>query len=161
MVGGGVASSGDLLLAAIREAIYRRSLPLANRDLQIAYSPLGLQAGMAGASFMVSDELFSRQRLGRWISRGSPIGVPEMSASGLIVAPGLGFSGLFGVSQSGLQICRPFEAETGILQRELGSYKHCRVSFSMSSPGAAIKGVSRDVTARSSQTRVLFSTSPN
>ena len=78
LIGGGVASSGDLLLAAIREAVYRRSLPLATRDLRIAYSPLGHRAGLMGASFMVSDELFSRQRLGRWISRGSPIGLPEI-----------------------------------------------------------------------------------
>ena len=33
VVGGGVAQSGDQLLAAIRETVYRRSLPLATREL--------------------------------------------------------------------------------------------------------------------------------
>ena len=33
VIGGGVAGAGDLLLATIRQAIYRRSLPLATRDL--------------------------------------------------------------------------------------------------------------------------------
>ena len=78
IVGGGVASAGDVLLAAIREAVYQRSLPLATRNLQIAFSPLGVQAGMMGAAFMVSDELFSRQLLGHWISRGKPLGLPEL-----------------------------------------------------------------------------------
>ncbi len=34
LVGGGVAAAGDMLLAAIRESVYRRSLPLATRELQ-------------------------------------------------------------------------------------------------------------------------------
>ena len=33
VIGGGVAQSGDQLLAAIRETVYRRSLPLATREL--------------------------------------------------------------------------------------------------------------------------------
>ena len=33
VIGGGVAASGDLFLAAIRETVYRRSLPLATREL--------------------------------------------------------------------------------------------------------------------------------
>ncbi len=35
VIGGGVAGAGDLLLATIRQAIYRRSLPLATRDLTV------------------------------------------------------------------------------------------------------------------------------
>ena len=45
VIGGGVAQSGDQLLAAIRETVYRRSLPLATRDLLIQRSSLG---GLAG-----------------------------------------------------------------------------------------------------------------
>ena len=33
-IGGGVANSPDVLLASIRESIYRRSLPLATRNLR-------------------------------------------------------------------------------------------------------------------------------
>ena len=35
VVGGGVANAGDGLLAAIRQTVYGRSLPLATRDLVI------------------------------------------------------------------------------------------------------------------------------
>jgi predicted NBD/HSP70 family sugar kinase len=45
VIGGGVAQSGDQLLAAIRETVYRRSLPLATRDLLIQRSSLGALAG--------------------------------------------------------------------------------------------------------------------
>ncbi len=72
LVGGGVAGAGDLLLAAIREHVYRRSLPLATRDLQIVLSPLADQAGLRGAAAMVTDELFGPGRIVRWLSRRTP-----------------------------------------------------------------------------------------
>ena len=80
IVGGGVAESGDQLLAALREAVYRRSLPLATRELRITRSPMSNRAGVRGAAHMVADELFSRARLGSWIDRGSPVGLPELAA---------------------------------------------------------------------------------
>ena len=63
VVGGGVAGAGDGLLAAIRENVYRRSLPLATRDLQIVRSELGGQVGVIGAAATVADELFSHDQL--------------------------------------------------------------------------------------------------
>ena len=53
VIGGGVANSPDQLLASIRETVYRRSLPLATRDLLIQRSSLGGLAGVIGASSMV------------------------------------------------------------------------------------------------------------
>ncbi len=79
LIGGGVAGAGDQLLATIRQSVYRRSLPLATRELRIDRSPLGDRAGLMGAGFMVIDELFSRQRLGHWIDDGSPAGRPELA----------------------------------------------------------------------------------
>jgi glucokinase-like ROK family protein len=70
VVGGGVAQSGDVLLAAIRETVYRRSLPLATRDLVVQRSSLGALAGVVGASTMVLDQLFNRDALERWIRAG-------------------------------------------------------------------------------------------
>jgi glucokinase-like ROK family protein len=67
VIGGAVAQSGDLLLAAIRETVYRRSLPLATRDLLIQRSSLGALAGVMGASAMVVDQLFARDNVGRWM----------------------------------------------------------------------------------------------
>ena len=65
VVGGGVAQSGDQLLAAIRETVYRRSLPLATRELIIHRSSLGALAGVIGASSMVVEQLFSREAMAR------------------------------------------------------------------------------------------------
>ena len=79
VVGGGVANAGELFFAAIRNATYGRSLPLATRDLRIARSPVGDEAGLRGAAFMVVDELFSRHLLPLWIQPGSPVGQPRLT----------------------------------------------------------------------------------
>lgn len=78
LLGGKVADAGDLLLAAVREGVYHRSLPLATRDLQITLSTLQPDPGLYGAGFMVLDELFSRQLLGRWLHHGTPAGRTEV-----------------------------------------------------------------------------------
>jgi glucokinase-like ROK family protein len=79
LLGGGVALAGDVILAAVREVVYRRSLPLATRELRIARSTLTPDPALSGAAHMVLDELFSRQRLGRWLPAGSPSGLPELA----------------------------------------------------------------------------------
>lgn len=82
VVGGGVAQSGDQLLASLREAVYRRSLPLATRDLLIKRSPLGPRAGVIGASWMVVDQLFSRDSIARWRLAGTAVpGTAPMDAA--------------------------------------------------------------------------------
>jgi predicted NBD/HSP70 family sugar kinase len=77
VIGGGVANSPDQFLAAIRETVYRRSLPLATRELLIQRSSLGGLAGVIGASSMVVDELFARASIARWIEAGEPSGATE------------------------------------------------------------------------------------
>ena len=77
VIGGGVANSGDGFLAAIRETVYRRSLPLATRHLLIQRSSLAGLAGVLGASAMVVDELLSLEVLERWIEQGSPAGLVD------------------------------------------------------------------------------------
>jgi glucokinase-like ROK family protein len=81
VIGGGVADSGDLLLAAIRETVYRRSLPLATRELLIQRSSLGSLAGVTGAAAMVADQLFSLESLATWMHAGTPGGLPAASFS--------------------------------------------------------------------------------
>ncbi len=71
VIGGGLSHSGDQLLAAVREAIYRRSLPLATRELLIQRSSLGGLAGVIGASGMVVDQLFARDYIATWVASGS------------------------------------------------------------------------------------------
>jgi glucokinase-like ROK family protein len=82
VVGGGVAAAGDTLLAAIREAVYRRSLPLATRELEIRRSALGSRSGVVGVASMVIDELFSRECLASWFDVGSPNGRPDLALVG-------------------------------------------------------------------------------
>ncbi|EID52649.1 ROK family protein [Saccharomonospora xinjiangensis] len=78
IIGGGVSGAGDLLLAAVRETVYRRSLPLATRELRITRSELSDRAGLVGAAFMALDELFAAERLARWVGNGSPAGDPAL-----------------------------------------------------------------------------------
>ncbi len=82
VIGGGVANSPDQLLAAIRETVYRRSLPLATRELLIQRSSLGGLAGVIGASSMVVDELFSRGAIGQWLAAGEPSPMLEVEGAG-------------------------------------------------------------------------------
>ena len=57
VIGGGVAEFGDVFLASVRQGIYRRSLPLATRNLQINKSILGKMSGLIGCAFMTVDQL--------------------------------------------------------------------------------------------------------
>ncbi len=83
VIGGGVANSPDVLLASIRESIYRRSLPLATRNLLIQRSSLGGLAGVIGASGMVVDQLFSRESLARLTDpEPSAAELPELVLAG-------------------------------------------------------------------------------
>jgi glucokinase-like ROK family protein len=79
IIGGGVAQSGDQLLASIRETVYRRSLPLATRELLIQRSSLGQLGGVIGMSALVVDQLFDRAAIERWLPAGVPAGMPEVA----------------------------------------------------------------------------------
>jgi predicted NBD/HSP70 family sugar kinase len=81
VLGGGVAHAGDHVLAAIRESVYRRSLPLATRTLRIEPSALGDAAGLAGAVHLVLDAVFAPERLPVWLPYSAPAGHPEVAAA--------------------------------------------------------------------------------
>ncbi|MEU4449480.1 ROK family transcriptional regulator [Actinosynnema sp. NPDC050801] len=59
VVGGTLALAGEMLLAGVREAIYRRSLPLATENLRIVPSQVGDDAGVLGAAAMVVQHVLS------------------------------------------------------------------------------------------------------
>jgi predicted NBD/HSP70 family sugar kinase len=80
VLGGSVAESADVLLASVREAVYRQSHPLATRDLRILRSQLGGTAALIGAACLVSDEIFSPPMLQNWIAYGSPRRLPSFLA---------------------------------------------------------------------------------
>ncbi|KOV82948.1 ROK family transcriptional regulator [Nocardia sp. NRRL S-836] len=59
VVGGDLAAAGEMLLAGVREAVYRRSLPLATENLRIVPSRAGEVAGVLGAAAMVIHHVLS------------------------------------------------------------------------------------------------------
>jgi len=71
VIGGSVSEAGDQLLATVRENIFRRSLPLATRDLEIRLGDSGELAGLRGAAEMVISELFEPKILKQWIDFGN------------------------------------------------------------------------------------------
>ncbi|MFT4081673.1 MAG: ROK family protein [Nocardioides sp.] len=79
IIGGGVAQLGDQFLAAVRQSVYSRSLPLATRDLKIVLTGASDRIGLVGAAYTVIDELFSRDCLSRWLGSGSPAGHPDLT----------------------------------------------------------------------------------
>ena len=59
VLAGALADSGEILLAAVREAIYRRSHPLATRDLRIVRSQLAGSAELVGAASHAAEQVFA------------------------------------------------------------------------------------------------------
>jgi len=78
VLGGALAQSSDILLAAVREAVYRRSHPLVSRDLRIVRSQMGSSAALVGAAISVSDETFEPHTLSAWVSFSSPLKHPDV-----------------------------------------------------------------------------------
>jgi glucokinase-like ROK family protein len=64
VIGGGVANIGHSLLAEIRSTVYRRSLPLATRNLPIVLSELEGVAGVTGASVLGAEGVLQATRVG-------------------------------------------------------------------------------------------------
>src|SRR5271166_2863587 len=77
VLAGALAHSGEILLAAVREAIYRRSHPLVTRDLRIVRSELAGSAELIGAAALALDDLFDLPRAREWM----PLGTPRLQPS--------------------------------------------------------------------------------
>ena len=66
---GGVASAGAPLLAGIREAVYRRSMPLAARALEITVSDAPDMSGRVGAALMAIEEYLDEDSVDQTLAR--------------------------------------------------------------------------------------------
>ncbi|WP_425961041.1 ROK family protein [Rhizobium nepotum] len=71
VIGGTLATLDDHLLAGVRELVYKRSLPLATRDLEIVISPPDPDAGIVGAAFLVVEEQMKEINVESVIARHS------------------------------------------------------------------------------------------
>jgi predicted NBD/HSP70 family sugar kinase len=63
VIGGQLARIEEQLFAGIRELVYRRSLPLATRNLQIVASTLDTRAGLVGLALLLADGIFAPDRI--------------------------------------------------------------------------------------------------
>lgn len=70
VLGGTLAECQDHLLAGVRETIYRRSLPLATRTLQVVNSRLGELAALHGAAHLVIDLVIAPATVNRALAQG-------------------------------------------------------------------------------------------
>jgi predicted NBD/HSP70 family sugar kinase len=85
VIGGQLAHADEPLLAGIREVVYRRSLPLATRDLQITTSRLDYRAGVTGLALMLGDHLFASHAVNQLL--GMESGGSEAENSALEITP--------------------------------------------------------------------------
>jgi predicted NBD/HSP70 family sugar kinase len=73
VLSGSLVQTNDILLAAVREAVYGASHPLVTRDLRIIRSQMGSSAGLVGAARVASEALFTPSFLKEWVMQGSPL----------------------------------------------------------------------------------------
>ncbi|KQR26050.1 ROK family protein [Microbacterium sp. Leaf151] len=71
VIGGAIASAGELFLAEIRHRVYELSLPLATRDLVIKTSENDTREPVRGGVDLAQEQLFEVS-LPRWFSEGRP-----------------------------------------------------------------------------------------
>lgn len=79
VLSGSIVQTNDILLAAVREAVYGASHPLVTRDLRIIRSQMGSSAGLVGAARVASEALFAPAFLKEWVMQGSPLGHPAFA----------------------------------------------------------------------------------
>jgi predicted NBD/HSP70 family sugar kinase len=68
VIGGGLSSAGEYLMAGVREVVYQRSLPLATARLRIVQSMAAEHAGVLGAGRMVIDHVLSPDGVERLVA---------------------------------------------------------------------------------------------
>jgi predicted NBD/HSP70 family sugar kinase len=89
VLSGSVVQTNDIILAALREAVYGASHPLVTRDLRIIRSQMGSSAGLVGAARVGAELLFAPGFLKDWVMQGTPLLHPAFVAyrAGLDTAP--------------------------------------------------------------------------
>jgi predicted NBD/HSP70 family sugar kinase len=76
VLGGAIASAGEVFLAEVRQRIYELSLPLATRDLQITFSAKDEREPLRGGAELAREQLFN-VTFARWFANEQPF--PELT----------------------------------------------------------------------------------
>lgn len=71
VIGGAVASAGEVFLAVVRQRVYELSLPLATRDLSIVNSANDIREPIRGGAELAREQLFD-VTFPRWFANGRP-----------------------------------------------------------------------------------------
>ena len=89
VLSGSIVQTNDIILAAVREAVYGASHPLVTRDLRIIRSQMGSSAGLVGAARVGAELVFAPAFLKDWVMQGSPLLHPGFAAfrAGLDAVP--------------------------------------------------------------------------
>jgi predicted NBD/HSP70 family sugar kinase len=89
VLSGSIVQTNDIILAAVREAVYGASHPLVTRDLRIIRSQMGSSAGLVGAARAGAELLFAPDFLKDWVMQGSPLLNPDFASyrAGLDAVP--------------------------------------------------------------------------
>jgi predicted NBD/HSP70 family sugar kinase len=71
VIGGELAQAHEQLLAGVREIVYRRSLPLATRNLRIVRETEDLKVGVTGAALLAIESLVSQVAVDLTLARAA------------------------------------------------------------------------------------------
>lgn len=80
VIGGAMASAGEVYLAEVRQRVYELSLPLATRDLRILLSVNDEREPLRGGVELAREQLFETT-FPRWFAQGKPGPVKTLTAS--------------------------------------------------------------------------------
>ncbi|MGP0222459.1 ROK family protein [Paenarthrobacter sp. NCHU4564] len=80
VIGGAMASAGEVYLAEVRQRVYELSLPLATRDLRILLSVNDEREPLRGGVELAREQLFEIT-FPRWFAQGKPGPVKTLAAS--------------------------------------------------------------------------------
>ena len=73
VIGGDLSEVHEQILAGVREVTFRRSLPLATRDLDTVPSKLGDRAGAIGAAIMAIEHILAPEAIDLVVQEGAPV----------------------------------------------------------------------------------------
>ncbi|WP_376796343.1 ROK family protein [Thermogemmatispora sp.] len=90
VLGGRLAHADEPLLAGIREVVYRRSLPLATRTLQITTSRLDIHAGVVGLALLLGEYLYAPELVD--LALDPPTSLPPLQSYGPLSGKALAYT---------------------------------------------------------------------
>jgi predicted NBD/HSP70 family sugar kinase len=80
VIGGAMASAGEVYLAEVRQRVYELSLPLATRDLRILLSVNDEREPLRGGAELAREQLFEAT-FPRWFAQGKPGPIKTLTLS--------------------------------------------------------------------------------